>query len=241
MSDIDSILEGKTVEVVAEVVTPEVTPEVPETTETTGEKEQVAAAPEEVIDWKAELEKSRKEAAAFKTQALDERRKRQELEASKQETPDVLIDQKAFEDHVLSAADQRILNAKLDTSEALLREKLGDEATDKAFERFQELVKENPQLQQEALNSKLPWQTMHKIVERSSRLEEMKDVDKYEAKVRGEIEAKIRAEVEAKVKAEMEADAKIKGIRPSLAGAASKGGVGGATWTGPASLDSVLN
>lgn len=251
MSDIDAILEGS-VEEVAAVEEPKAeepkaeSTELENSTDTKGETEvetpePEAAKPEESIDWKAELEKANKEAAAFKTQALDERRKRQDLEASKTPAPDVLDDPKGYEKHILTAAEQRIVNQKFETSEALLKKEIGAEATQEAFGKFEALAQSNPQLWAEVQKDPLPWQAMHELVNKSERLAEMQDVDAYEAKIRAEVSEKIKAEVKAEVIAELEAEAKKNSIRPSLAGSASAGGVGGATWSGPASLESVLN
>lgn len=166
------------------------------------EHQQQAAAPSPGAD---EVEKLRKEAAAFKAEADRQRRRAQELEAAKQqqpapdfwEQPETVIDQR------VQAVEQRLTNRFLNMSEAAARARHED--YDDKLNVFAEMVQENPALYDAMLNDADPGEFAYKAASRTVAMKEMGDPESYRAKIEAEVRAKIEAEYAAKAKADAEA------------------------------------
>lgn len=247
MESLESVLDGVEAEVepaveqpVAE--TPEVKeevaePQVDEPTET-GDKESLTPEP------KAEEEPQSVPIKAL----LAERDKRQAAEARAQEleaqtpppkAPDVFEDQGAYTDHMTQTINTAVFNQKANMSEWMARREIPD--LDQKIEKYMELAKANPALNQQMYNAQSPYHEMSDIVDKHETLQEMKDIDGFKAKTRAEIEAEVRAEI----KAEMEGKAKTKeelrdAIPTSLVDEPSKGGINKQAWDGPTPLDKVF-
>jgi len=162
-----------------------------------------------------------------KTAYLDEKRKRQKLEAqieaSKQEkpkAPDIFENQDDYTGFVQSEINSAVGNTRAEMSEFYARREYGDAEVSEKMEKFEEMAKENPALMAEVRNSVAPWHTMVEKVDAAQKMAELQDVPAYEAKVRAEIEAKVRAEIMGEKQVN---DDKLKNITPSLAGQRSSG------------------
>ena len=177
---------------------------------------------------------------------LDERRKRQELEQElakykqKQDekpAPDVFEDQEAYTKHITTQINQGILNERANISQFMAKRDYPD--LDEKVEKFHELVRENPQLREQALHSISPYHEIYDIVSKHEELEKMKDIDSYRASLRAEIEAEVKAE-EASKKQELEQ--KRQSIPPSLVSEPSKGAITkGTQFDGPTPLENILD
>lgn len=194
------------------------------------EKEESSEAKAEEADTKPVSENDDKEPWT-KQAYLDEKRKRQErekriaeLEAQQQEkpkAPDIFEDQEQYTGYVEDRISQAVGNTKAEMSEFYAKREYGSEVVDQKFEKFQQMVEENPSLRTEVAKTVSPWHTMVEKVNAAEKMEKLQDVDKYEAEVRAEIEAKVRAELEGEVKAKSD---KVGSLTPSLAGQRSSGG-----------------
>lgn len=177
---------------------------------------------------------------------IGERRRRQEaeqriaqLEAQLQQLsnppappPDMFENPEGWQSHfggqiASSAVNQASMNATLNTSEMLARDKFDDFDDMKAL--FLDLAKENPTLVQQALNDGHPWRKAYQLAKNHEKMTSLGAVDVTD------LEAKIRAEIEAKIATEQRQPV---AIPQSLAGA---GGVPGAAAPyKPPSLDDIL-
>lgn len=103
------------------------------------------------------------------TSMLDEREKRQKLEAElaqlrasqqqpePQQIPDVFEDPEGFANYQRQAAQQATLNAKLDISEEMARDKYGDEIVDKARDWALQQIHTRPGFYQELIQQRNPY------------------------------------------------------------------------------------
>lgn len=151
----------------------------------------------------------------------DEKRKRQELEKRLEElekpkeevkAPDVLNDPDGFQQYQSQQLDQKVNNVKAEMSQFYAEKEFGKEKVQTAFNKFSEMVKDNPALYQQALSAVSPYHEIVELVDKAEKFEQMQDIESYEAKLRAEIEQKIRAEFQAQ---ESQKSAK-KSVTPSL-------------------------
>lgn len=211
MEGIEDFLKGSEPEVVAEEVTPEA-----ETVEAEPVKAEQPRGPDGKFAPKGETDAppASTEENAFDGKAtLAERRKRQEAEARiaaleaqlsqlanpPAPPPDMFEDQEGWQQSfgqqvTQQATTHAALNAKLDTSEMLARDKFDDFDDMKAL--FLDLAKENPSLTQQALTDSHPWRKAYQLAKNHEKMTALGavDVTELEAKIRAEIEAKIAAE-----------------------------------------------
>lgn len=227
MSDLDAILNGEEVadEPMVEDQVVDTTPEdaVEETEspdETTGEKE-VGEPPEPKVE---------QEEPWTKKAVLDERRKRQELEAKlkelesklgegKQETPDVFEDAEGYTRYLQQQLDNRMLNM----SEFLARQEHPD--LDEKVARFEQMVQENPMLYQQVMNTPSPYHEVIKVVSKAEELDKMRDLDSYKASLRDQIKAELMAEMKATEDKQSKGRKAAQSVPKSLAGQASQGSI----------------
>lgn len=174
---------------------------------------------------------------------LDERRKRQEAEnelekyrQAKAKAPDVFEDQEGFTNHINQTISQQVLNATANISEFMAKREYPD--LEEKVAKFQDMVKQNPSLQQQVLGAISPYHEIVDIVTKAEELEKMKDIDSYKAQIRAEVEAEIKARLESEQQAK---DKKRQSIPPSLVSEPSKGTIKGTTFDGPSSLESILD
>lgn len=178
----------------------------------------------------------------------DERRKRQELERRiadyedrlnklanppqpQAPPPEMFDDPEGWQNHFGGqirdeATQQASLNAKLDTSEMLARDKYDDFEDMKAS--FLELAKDNPTLAQQALTDPHPWRKAYQIAKTHSTMQEVgaTDVDSLRASIRAEIEAEMKAAPAAEI--------------PQSLASAQSGRAASATTGAPPSLQDIL-
>jgi hypothetical protein len=143
----------------------------------------------------------------------DERRKRQELERRvadyeaklqqlsnpPQPAPDMFENPEGWQSHFgndirQQAAQEASLNATLNTSEMLARDKFDDFEDMKAS--FLELAKDNPTLAQQALSDPHPWRKAYQIAKTHTTMQQVgaTDVDSLRAQIRAELEAELKAQ-----------------------------------------------
>lgn len=164
-----------------------------------------------------------------KAAVLDERRKRQALEAELEElkrpkqipevVPDVIDDQAAYVDYISNKVRQEVDNARIQMSQEFMRMQDPDYDTKEA--EFLAMARDNPQLAKRVLEHSMPARFVVETVNKARELKKLENVDEYKAQIRAEIEAQIRKELEAEIEAKNERDAKVSSIKPSLANARS--------------------
>lgn len=208
MSELDAFLDEQVDSVEESTPEAEGEPTAPEEEQTPEEEPKAEAKPEEP------------EESWTKKAVIDERRKRQALEAErdklleqlkaepKQETrPDVFEDSdKAFE-HTEQKIEQRLLNQKIEMSQELMRSMHED--YDELETEFIDLAKADPSLVQKMNNSALPAKFVRDTALKARNLSKVDEIPQYESEI-------------AKLKAELEALKSGKQLPPSLAGKSSK-------------------
>lgn len=170
-----------------------------------------------------------------KTMALDERRKRQEIErelealrnqraeAEKVETPDVFENQEAFVEHMRGEMQAELAKSRIETSQEIMRSIHQDYDAKEAA--FIEMARENPLLIQEMNQSRNPAKFAYDTAVKAEKLAMLDNVDELEARIRAEVEAKVRAEIEGESKQQAESlEQKRKSVPPSLTNASGKSG-----------------
>lgn len=137
---------------------------------------------------------------------LNEREKRQEYERrlseieqrdrqAKFKAPDPIDDPEGYYKHQQQAIEQTRISVKLETSEELMRDKLGDAEFDKMADWWRKQVETNPYLVQQGLQQRNPWKFVHDQFKRNSVLSEVgSDLDSYRQRIIAEERAKWEAE-----------------------------------------------
>lgn len=109
--------------------------------------------------------------------------------------PSIWDDEQGWQQHFGGQVSQQAtLNATLNTSEMLCRDKFDD--FDEMKAKFLEMANQNPAIAQQALTDPHPWRKAYTVAKNAAKMEALgaTDVSELEAK----IEARIRAELEAK-------------------------------------------
>jgi hypothetical protein len=170
-----------------------------------------------------------------KAMALDERRKRQELErklkeyeslSAKKAEPkiDLFENPDGAMESVLNKARHEVTMAKLEMSQELMKS-LHDDYEELEME-FIDLAGSNPAVLADFQKAANPARFAYETAKKAREAEQLKDVDSYKDKLRAEVEAEIRAKLEAEMTAKSDSDAKRdKALTPSLAKARSAGGL----------------
>jgi hypothetical protein len=206
-----------------EEAAPEAAPEVEPEVEAKAESEQDSTPESEIEqEW-------------TKTMALDERRKRQEIERkleeiqaqkeaeAKVETPDVFENQDAFVEHMRNEMKAEAAKIRIETSQEIMRSLHSD--YDAKEEAFINMAKENPLLVQEMNQSSNPAKFAYDTVVKAEKLAMLNNVDELEARIRSELEEKIRAEIQGESQQKAEnLEKKQKSIPPSLTNTSGKSG-----------------
>jgi len=173
----------------------------------TGERERRQEAQREAEELRAKL-------AAFETK----------------KPPSVFEDEQGFVKSLESQFDSRLINDRLNMSEALAVDKFGAEKVQAATAWFKEAAKSSPLLTDRFRAAPLQYHAVVAMHAEHLELEKMKDLPTYKAQLRAEVEADVRQQIEAEQKGKQ----KLRDSIPtSLAGDASKGGLKGAAWAGP--------
>lgn len=134
----------------------------------------------------------------------------------------------------LTAIQEQMFNERLNNSEMLLRQE-GHEDVDEKLEIFQQALQENPALGAELRKQVHPWKWMY---QQASKMALMKEIGDDPVAYRKRIEEEIRASLQPTQPQQPVPQAQIP---QSLAGARSAGSRSATTWSGPSSLDSILN
>jgi hypothetical protein len=139
--------------------------------------------------------------------------------------------------------DMRLLNERLNTSEMLLRAKHDD--VDDKLKVFQEAASKNPALGAELLQQRHPYEWMYKQAQRFQAMSEIgEDPAAYRERVRAELLAEIQQQGAATDHQPAAAAAQVAAkpaIPQSLATARSAAPRTAPVWTGPTSLNDILN
>ena len=247
--------------------------ELPDTTEETEETEQTEDTGEEASteEVKADTEQAAEEKAEptpgkeaeqktedeegpeswTKAAVLDERRKRQALEAELQqlkqgqqpagetEKPDWYGDPEKAAQAMQQQLSQQAFNTKLELSQDMMRGQHED--YDELETEFADLAKQDPRLVQEMLQAPNPARFAYDTAKKAREYTAMKDVDSYKAKLRQEVEAELRKELEAEQQQKAEKQQRKRdAIDPSLASSTSNG-LKSDDYAGPTPLDDILN
>lgn len=186
-----------------------------------------------------------------KAAVLDERRKRQALEAElqqlKQGQQPAPEEQKAdwYGDPEKAAQtmqqqlSQQAFNTKLELSQDMMRGQFED--YDDLETEFVDLAKQDPRLIQEMQQAPNPARFAYETAKKAREYEAMKDVDSYKAKLRQQVEAELRKELEAEQQQKAEKQQRKRdAIDPSLASSTSNG-LKSDDYAGPTPLDNILN
>lgn len=164
-----------------------------------------------------------------KAMALDERRKRQELErqlaelqASKSEekkaAPDVFEDQDGFNNHIQNTIQSETLRIKIEMSQELMREKYPE--YDEMELEFVDLAKQDSSLWKKMQSSAMPAKFVVETVKKAEKLKQMENIDEWRAQERERLRQELIAEMSGK---KPETDDTKSSPRPSLANARSTG------------------
>lgn len=241
MSDLDVLFSSDEVEEAPEVVeTPEKVEEVPvEESANTEAAEEVAEVKEAPT---APKESAEVEQAWTKSMALDERKKRQDIqkelddykaqmaEKAQVDAPDVFEDQDAFREHLRAENQAGLLSQKIEMSRMFAMGQHDD--YEEKEQAFMELAESTPGLADQVRQHANPAAFVYEQGQKSMEFKQMQDVGSMKDKMRAEI----RAELEAEMSSTTEKKAAIgSNITPSLANARSSNeGV-----EPPADLDSI--
>jgi hypothetical protein len=132
---------------------------------------------------------------------------------------------------------QVMLNERLNNSEMLLRDKIGDDKVTEYVQEFQQLAQRDPTLFGKLYSQTNPYGWMQREVERQRVL---RDVGDDPSAYRSKIEAEARAKWEAEAAAKPPPPSPAAGLQPSLATVRSVAGRTASTWSGEPSLEDVL-
>ncbi|MCK4791622.1 MAG: hypothetical protein KAV87_48265 [Desulfobacteraceae bacterium] len=175
-----------------------------------------------------------------------ERKKRQKLEDQiaqapaepPKPAPDILEDQKGFEDHIQQTVDTALYNQRLSMSE--IAAKKAHENFDEMVETFIGLAQDNPALGQAMRAHSDPAEFAYQEAQKSIAMQEIgSDPVAFREQIRQEVEAEIREKLEAEAKANAEGDT-LRNIPTSLANEPSVAARGKPEWEGEASLEDIL-
>ena len=185
---------------------------------------------------------------AYYAAAMDERRKRQALEARLTELqtkpkeagekktfwddPEAALD--TFRKQTMAASRLEALNTRINTSELIARSKYQD--FDEKVEIFKELMGQNPGLHQQFMGSPDPGEFVYKTAKFHKDLQGAGNIDNLRAQIEKETRIKIEAELkekEGKLKKEREA---LPGTLSDARGTKQQAVV----WSGPSALDDIL-
>ena len=223
----------------------------PAATETPAEPEPAAKEPEQDGST-SEPVKTEKESGHVPLAALlDEREKRQKLQAELEQyrnqqkpqeaaqPPDLFDDPAAYAAHVEQLISNKGFENAVIVSQAMMR--MQHEDYDAMEAKFADMVKENPSLAVQLRNAELPAVFAYETAKKAEKLALLENVDEWEAKKTAELEAKIRAELTAELEAKASAAAKGDNLSPSLTKQRADGANSGVILDVPDPLQSTFN
>ena len=154
-----------------------------------------------------------------------------------QPPPDPQTDPRGFANHLMQQQAATLLNERLNNSEMMLREKIGDEKLGEYVEEFRQMAQADPTLFGKLYSQPHPYNWMTREVDR---LRLVRDVGTDPAAYREKILAEGRAQWEQEATPAPPAPSPALGMQPSLATARSVAGRSAGAWTGEPSLEDVL-
>lgn len=135
--------------------------------------------------------------------------------------------------------EHKLLNDRLNHSEASLRDKLGDETVDKYVDDFQEFAKQDPSLWGKLYSQRNPYRWVQREIDRQRLHRDVgNDPEAFKAKLRAEWEAEQQRA--ATPSAGTNGTRPAPRLAPSLATARSVAGRSDVGFSGPPSLDDVI-
>jgi hypothetical protein len=192
-------------------------------------------------DWKARAVEAETKHKELMRQLEDAQRRATapppQPQAPPQPPPDPAVDPRGFAQHLVQQQQQALLNERLNNSEMLLREKIGDEKLSEYVNEFRSMAEADPTLFGKLYSQPHPYNWLTREVDR---LRLVRDVGDDPAAFRSKIEAEARARWEAEAKAQPAPVSPAAGMQPSLATARSVAGRSAGAWTGEPSLEDVL-
>lgn len=191
-------------------------------------------------DWKAKAAAAEAKAELLAKQLEEAKRPTPQYEPPPQphmvQPPDFNTDPTGYIRHMEIRQQQQMLNDRLNLSEHMLREKLGDEKVNEYQQAFQEFAKQDPTLFPQLYQQRTPYQWLVGEIDRRRMHAEIGDDPAgYEARLRAKFEAEWAAKQPAAV-----AVSPAAGQPPSLASARTVAPRGSSAFTGPPPLDDIL-
>ena len=188
-------------------------------------------------DWKERAARLEGELTAIKRQQ-EEARRPPSQQQQYQPPPDPAINPQGWAQHVVQQQQAQLLNERLNNSEMMLREKIGDEKVSEYVAEFRELANSDPTLFGKLYSQPHPYNWMTREVDR---LRLVRDVGDDPAAFRAKIEAEARTRWEAEATTRAAPVSPAAGMQPSLANARSVAGRTAGQWSGEPSLEDVLS
>jgi hypothetical protein len=191
-------------------------------------------------DWKARAVEAETKHKELQRQFEDAQRRATapppQQQAPPQPPPDPASDPRGFAQHLVQQQQAALLNERLNNSEMMLRDKVGDEKLNEYVQEFRNLAAADPTLFGKLYSQPHPYAWLTREVDR---LRLVRDVGDDPAAYRAKIEAEARAKWEAEAKAQP-APSPAAGMQPSLGTARSVAGRTAGAWSGEPSLEDVL-
>ena len=191
---------------------------------------------------------------AFKKAAIDERRKRQAYEQriaaleqqlqqvkGQPKAPDMFEDPEGYSAWQQSQVNSQLTGMKLQLSESMVRDSVGDEAFEDAMEYFREEVQRNPGVINDLNNSPNPAKFAYNVGLDAKKRATIGDPDQFAARIAQETEKRMLASMDQIVADRVQA-ALAERLPKSLAGVQSSGERGSMqpVDNGPKPLSAIL-
>jgi hypothetical protein len=192
-------------------------------------------------DWKARAVEAETRHKELQRQ-LDEATRRAtapppQPQAPPQPPPDPATNPQGWAQHVVQQQQAALLNERLNNSEMMLADKIGQEKLSEYVNEFRNLANADPTLFGKLYSQPHPYAWLTREVDR---LRLVRDVGDDPAAFRAKIEAEARAKWEAEAK-QAPPPSPAAGMQPSLGTARSVAGRTAGAWTGEPSLEDVLS
>jgi len=190
-------------------------------------------------DWKEKAARLEGELAAVRRQQEEaQQRAAAPPPQQYQPPPDPAADPRGFAQYALMEQQKAMLNERLNTSEMMLRDKIGDEKLNEYVAEFRTMANADPALFGKLYSQPHPYSWMTREVDR---LRLVRDVGDDPAAYRAKIESEARTKWEAEAAARPPPISPAAGMQPSLANARSVAGRTAGAWSGEPSLEDVLS
>lgn len=197
-------------------------------------------------DWKSKYAAEQARAELLAKQLEEAKRPPPPPQAPQQQyippPPDPRVDPAGWAQDFAVRAQHAMLNERLNTSETMLRDKLGDAKVDEYVGAFKQAAEKDPQLFGKLYSQPAPYQW---LVREMDRQRAHADIGDDPAAYRSKLEAELRAKWEAEQgeQANGNGGARVSpaaGLPPSLANARSVAGRSQSTFTGPPSMEELF-